>query len=236
MTLLATKENVFSEFTPARVGGVFPNYGIEQVTAYESSQTTYNWGDVLVRFSDTQYRQVLASDIAVKLTPTVANSTAYSIVVKTNAISRTYTYTSDGSATAAEIVDGLVALINADTTMDNYVTSANVSNVLHVTEVVPCGLEVTSVGAGVLAVTNMPSELVVVSGDSTGDGLNYSNTVAATTNTTVTVRTKGEWYTDKLTFGDSITGAKLASLKAILKNRGFDLLTKATVLTTKIYG
>lgn len=46
----------------------------------------------------------------VTFTPTVANNTAYTVVIN----GTTFTYTSDASALATEIVAGLLALINAD--------------------------------------------------------------------------------------------------------------------------
>jgi hypothetical protein len=47
----------------------------------------------------------------VELTPIVKNSTAYAIVINGS----TFTFTSDATATAAEIIQGLLALINAGT-------------------------------------------------------------------------------------------------------------------------
>jgi len=48
------------------------------------------------------------------LTPTAVNSTAYFVTVKDANGERTYTYTSDGSATAAEIVTGFTAQMTND--------------------------------------------------------------------------------------------------------------------------
>lgn len=58
------------------------------------------------------------------ITPTVANSTAYTIRVG----EVSFTYTSDGSATAAEIVAGLIALINAGT--DNLTATGSTTLIL----------------------------------------------------------------------------------------------------------
>lgn len=73
-------------------------------------------------------RLTVASTMTIEFTPVVANLTAYKITV--NGV--TYTYTSDGSATAAEIVDGLVALI-----LVAGVTPSNVANKLHIVASTP---------------------------------------------------------------------------------------------------
>lgn len=51
----------------------------------------------------------------VSVAVTAANSTHYIVTIVQNGVSAAYDYTSDGSATTAEIVLGLVALINAGT-------------------------------------------------------------------------------------------------------------------------
>ncbi len=58
-------------------------------------------------------RRALAPDLQVDLFPTAANSTVYSVdIVGPAGLSATVTFTSDASATVAEIVAGLVAAIN----------------------------------------------------------------------------------------------------------------------------
>ena len=97
-----------------------------------------------------------ASKRQVRLVPTATNSTAYSVVVN----GTTYTYTSDSSATVAEITAGLAALINAGSSgasaVDN-TTSMDVVSSLYSTDFV-----VASTGAGTLAQSDIvpPSEIV----------------------------------------------------------------------------
>lgn len=66
-----------------------------------------------IAFSPTQ-----ASGISVEVL-TISNSTAYTITYTTSSTTTvTITYTSDGSATQSEILNGLLALINADPNLD----------------------------------------------------------------------------------------------------------------------
>jgi hypothetical protein len=66
------------------------------------------------------------------LTPTVQNSSAYSVELFNGVVRETYNYTSDATATAQEIVEGLAAAINAgtafDATEDNSVLSITAVN------------------------------------------------------------------------------------------------------------
>lgn len=73
-----------------------------------------------------------ASYTAYKVVPTVADDAIYTIVVGVEDFVKTITFTSDSSATATEIVDGLVAAITADTDLGD-VTPTNVSDELVVT-------------------------------------------------------------------------------------------------------
>lgn len=71
------------------------------------------------------------------LTPTAQNSSAYSVELFDGVVRETYNYTSDATATAQEIVEGLAAAINAgtafDATEDNSVISiTSVTGVLTV--------------------------------------------------------------------------------------------------------
>jgi hypothetical protein len=73
----------------------------------------------------------------ITLTPTVQNSSAYSVELFNGTVRETYNYTSDATATAQEIVEGLAAAINAgtafDATEDNSVIQiTSVSGVLEV--------------------------------------------------------------------------------------------------------
>ncbi len=68
-----------------------------------------------------------ASVMTLDLTPVVQNTHLYTVTINDTA----HTFTSDGSATAAEIVDALVTAINAGA-QAAAVTASNVANVLHV--------------------------------------------------------------------------------------------------------
>lgn len=79
-------------------------------------------------------RQIPTSVI---LTPTVQNSTEYSVYVGHNGTNGTpviFTYTSDASATAAEIATGLKALIDADGDISASVTTSDSGAVLTLTK------------------------------------------------------------------------------------------------------
>src|SRR5574343_273822 len=109
---IATNDPVFSEFLVDELSAI-QNYGIKQITAYESGAVTYNWGDVLTK-SGAKWRQLASADVAAKVTFTAVNSAIYELVVATEQATRTVAVTADGSATAAEIVDAFVTAINAD--------------------------------------------------------------------------------------------------------------------------
>jgi hypothetical protein len=73
----------------------------------------------------------------VVLTPTVANSTEYTVYVGhdgTNGTPVAFTYTSDGTATAAEIATGLKALIDGDANVSAGVTASDAGAVLTLTK------------------------------------------------------------------------------------------------------
>lgn len=69
------------------------------------------------------------------LTPTAVDSTAYTITLKRGTSSKTFSFTSDTSATQEEIAAGLVALINADTTWSPRITVAESNGVITLTPV-----------------------------------------------------------------------------------------------------
>lgn len=63
----------------------------------------------------------------------VANDTDYSLSVGIGGTTKTFTYTSDATATAAEIVDGIIALIVADSAYTGKITPTNVGDELVLT-------------------------------------------------------------------------------------------------------
>lgn len=67
------------------------------------------------------------------VTPTVQDDATYTLQVGVEGNVKTYTFTSDSSATATEIVDGFVSLINADADVNTRIVAANSSDVLTVT-------------------------------------------------------------------------------------------------------
>lgn len=75
-------------------------------------------------------RLTTTSTMTVDCTPVVQNTHLYTVTLNGTA----FTYTSDGSATAAEIVGALVTAINAGSVP---VTASNVANVLHLVADVP---------------------------------------------------------------------------------------------------
>lgn len=82
---------------------------------FETTDDEYKWAQRLFS-QEKKPRQIRIGNRAVKvaqietLTPTVANTTAYKVTIN----GEDYEFTSDADATAAEIVAGLLALINAD--------------------------------------------------------------------------------------------------------------------------
>jgi hypothetical protein len=102
---------------------------------------------------------------SVTFTPTAANATAYTLRIVSGGVTTDYTFTSDADGTQAEIVDGLVAAINAGTqpvtAVDNNTTLSLISD-FYTPEF---AFTVTSVGAGVLT-----ASAAVAQGAEIGDG------------------------------------------------------------------
>lgn len=67
------------------------------------------------------------------VTPTVVNEADYTLEVGVDGAVKTFTFTSDDTATATEIVDGLSAAITADTDVNTKITAVNTGDVLVVT-------------------------------------------------------------------------------------------------------
>jgi hypothetical protein len=88
------------------------------------------------------------------VTATVANSTAYQLTFVTSAGNRTATYTSDGSATKAEIVAGLQAAVNALGDADYAAFNVGGDLVLQPKAGVSSPRAVSSTGAGTLAIAS----------------------------------------------------------------------------------
>lgn len=84
---------------------------------------------------------------------TVANSTAYQITFATPSGNKTASYTSDGTATKAEIVAGLMAAVNAVGAADYAAVTSGTDLVLVPKPGVSAPSVVTSTGVGVLAFT-----------------------------------------------------------------------------------
>lgn len=62
---------------------------------------------------------------SVVITPTAVNSAVYTVNIVHNGVSRGYSYTADGSATAQEIVEGLATAINAGMPANSVVATEN---------------------------------------------------------------------------------------------------------------
>ena len=77
-------------------------------------------------------------------TPTAADNVDFSIQIGVGTSVKTFTFTSGSSATAGEIVDGLKALIDADTVIAADVVTANNADVLDITP--NTGKEVSVIG------------------------------------------------------------------------------------------
>lgn len=235
---IATKDPVFSEFLVDELSDI-QNYGIKQVTAYESGAVTYNWGDVLTK-SGAKWRQLASADVAAKVTFTAVNSAIYELVVATEQATRTVAVTADGSATAAEIVDAFVTAINADSAINGYVTASNVSNVLTIVEDTPCKLYVScgaNAATALVTITQIPRELAIVVGDKSGLGRGYSTAVSATTDTAFQVLYRGpaSFKVGKLGYADSLSSAKQATVQAVLEAQGIKLVSVATQTATNFY-
>lgn len=89
------------------------------------------------------------------VTITVANSTAYELTFETGASDQTAGYTSDGSATKAEIVAGLLAAVNADQASDYRAVNYGGDLVLVAKAGVSEPRAVTSTGAGTLTLADL---------------------------------------------------------------------------------
>jgi len=64
------------------------------------------------------------------LTPTVLNLAVYTVTIGAGSLAKTYSFTSDSTATAAEIAAGLIALINVDTGSHGITASGSTTVVL----------------------------------------------------------------------------------------------------------
>lgn len=84
------------------------------------------------------------------ITPTAVNSTVYNMAIN----GRAYAYTSDGSATAAEIVTGFTTVINADTA--NGVTASGTTTLILTANVAGAPF-VTSLGANLAEALTTPN-------------------------------------------------------------------------------
>lgn len=91
-----------------------PEHGYERETLTVNVSSTSEIGLVVSSDGDGTYSAVVAADTAIIVTPTVANSADYTVSISAGGVASTFTYTSDADATATEIVDGLIALIEAD--------------------------------------------------------------------------------------------------------------------------
>lgn len=114
-------------------------------------------GSVVRNEGDGVYSAVVAADTDVVITPVVANSAIYTISITAGSLTSAFSYTSDASATATEIVDGLIALVEADAALNAIATVANDSDTLVVT-----GANSVSVLTGNLTSVDGLSQLAVV--------------------------------------------------------------------------
>lgn len=92
------------------------------------------------------------------VTPSAANSTAYTLSITSGGVTTNYTYTSDADATVAEITAGLTALINAGTqpvTATDNTTSMSLVADYYTSEY---GFTVTSTGAGTLTIASVQAQ------------------------------------------------------------------------------
>lgn len=114
-------------------------------------------GSVVRNEGDGVYSAVVAADTSVVITPTVENSSDYTISITAGSLTSTFTYASDVDATATEIVNGLIALVEADAALNAIATVANVTDTLVVTNA-----DEVSALTGNLAVVDGLSQLAVV--------------------------------------------------------------------------
>lgn len=148
MTQIATRKTKLGNLLK---GEFKPEHGYERDTLTINVSSTSEIGLVVNNDGDGTYSAVAAADTTITVTPTVANSADYSVSITANGVARTFTYTSDVDATATEIVNGLIALIEADAgIVAAGVTVANSSDTLAV--------------SGADAVQALTSNLTVVNG------------------------------------------------------------------------
>lgn len=103
-------------------------------------------------------RQIPASVI---LTPTVQNTTVYSVYVGAAGVTPVqFSYTSDGTATAAEIATGLKTLIDANAGVAAVVTTSDVGNVLTFTKAGSADIIVHSFSSNLVATYTSTETLV----------------------------------------------------------------------------
>jgi hypothetical protein len=102
-------------------------------------------------------------------TPTVVNDTTYTVKVGVDGFAKEFSFLSSGTATATEIVDGLEALITADSDYTGKVVVTNVTNVLTVTPATgkECFLE--DITGNIPVVINTPEDVTTALGNVTTD-------------------------------------------------------------------
>lgn len=216
MTLVATSNPVVSDVIKLEDGLEY-NYMRKMATLNIAAGAKI--GQVYKSDGDGTYSIVAGADVGYKLTPTVANSAAYSVSVKVGSISKVYSITSDGSATATEIVDALAAAIEADTDVEDFVAAANVSDVLVVTVTGNAVVEVAPVSANLSMVDALADVAILV------DDKVYTDTTTGDRSVAVFVggpsaSAKGVVIKEGLLFSGSMTAAQLNGVYRALEKQG----------------
>lgn len=225
MTQIATRPTKLgnllkSEFWPSH------GYGRKSLTVAVTSTTEI--GAVVKNDGDDTYSIVSAADVATNVTPVVENNADYTVILTVEGKSRTYTFTSDADATATEIVDGLAALIEADTDVNAIVSAANVSDVLEITGDVVTSFSVVA-GTDNLSVDAPLEDMAIViddtiyeiaAGDLPGDfSVACLRGGPGASGGAIVVR-------EQLKFGDALTTAQVDTVVGALEARGIFVATQ----------
>lgn len=222
MTLVATSSTVVSDVV-AYESLLEHGYARKMATLLIASGAKI--GQVYKSDGDGTYSILAAADVGFRLTPVVANSAAYQLSIVVGSLTRVFTITSDSDATAAEIAIALAAAIEADTTLDNFVSAANESGVLEIVATGTIGIDVIPLTAN-LNMSNALGDLAILVDDNvyttttTGDRSLAVLVGGPAASAPIIIKKEG------LVFGDTLSDAQKNAVYRALESQGMKMGTR----------
>lgn len=215
MSQIATRKTKLGNLLKA---DFMPEHGYTRESLTVNVTSTMEIGVVVSNDGDDTYSFVVAADTAIVATPTVENSADYSVSIVGGPISSTFTYTSDVDATATEIVNGLIALIEADVALSAYVTVANVTDTLSIT-----GASSVVALSDNLSIANGLADIAVVIDDTI-----YKTDYTTPADASVACLVKGPAIIvrEQLKFSGAMTDAQIDAVVVALEAKGIKVATQ----------